>query len=390
MNVDFYKSKVAKFKFHSINCVDGVILNGGKLIGRFIFPVVLVFNFKKFVTAESYFPESKRKNKLQIFGEQFFYILRTGEINKHYFDSGLDRKSNKDAKNYIPWLTFTFRRNKLNQQLGKSVYDPYNYICMLRDKFIFEAFCKRVGINTPTNIGLFNSKNIFLLKEKKNFDIDMISDFEMDAFCKKNVPYGGGMHSNILKLKIQDGTISLNDKVVTIQEFKKFIGNGKWIIQERIKNQNSKFAVFHHQSINTIRIVTVKKGEDVHVIGSFLRIGVNGSYTDNSSSGGISCGIHLENGSLEKYGLFKPEFGTKCDRHPNTGIIFENYKIPKWGEIVEYVKRAHMLFYGLHSIGWDVAVTDDGIMIIEGNDNWDTFSVQLYSGAKPIFDKYFQ
>jgi hypothetical protein len=390
MNVNFYKSIVAKIKFHAINCVDGVILNGGKLIGRFILPVILVFNLKKFVTAESYFPECKRKNKLQIFWEQFFYILRTGEINKHYFDSGLDRKSNKDVKNYIPWLTFTFRRNKLNQQPIKFVYDPYNYVCLLRDKFIFEAFCKRMGINTPTNIGLFNSKSIFLLKEKKFFDIDMISGFAMDAFCKKNVPYGGGMHSNILKLKIQNGIISLNNKVVTIQEFKKLIGNENWIIQERIKNQNPEFAVFHPQSINTVRIITVKKGNDINVIGSFLRMGVNGSYTDNSSSGGIACGIHLENGSLEKYGMFKPEFGTKCARHPNTGVIFEGYKIPKWREIVEYVKRAHSLFYGLHSIGWDVAVTDDGVMIVEGNDNWNTSGVQLYSGAKPIFDKYFR
>lgn len=48
-----------------------------------------------------------------------------------------------------------------------------------------------------------------------------------------------------------------------------------------------------------------------------------------------------------------------------------------------------MLFYGLHSVGWDVALTENGIMIIEGNDNWDTLGAQLYSGAKPIFDKYF-
>ena len=78
------------------------------------------------------------------------------------------------------------------------------------------------------------------------------------------------------------------------------------------------------------------------------------------------------------------------DRHPNTGIIFEGYKIPHWNEIVENVKKAHLFFYGLHSIGWDVVVTDNGIMIIEGNDNWDTFGVQLYNGARPEFEKYFK
>lgn len=390
MNVNSYKSKVAKIKFHATNWLDGIILHGGKLAGRFILPVILIFNIKKFVTTESYFPECKRKTKIQIFGEQLFYILRTGEINRNYFISGFDRIGNNDFKKYIPWFTFTFKRNKLNQQPIKFVYDPYNYICLLRDKFIFEAFCKRISINTPTNIGLFNYQGIYLFKEKNVFDLKIICNFEIDAFCKKNVSYGGGMHSNILLLKIQNGKISLNNKVVSFQEFLKFIGKGNWIIQERITNQNPEFAAFHPQSINTVRIITVKRGNNINVIGSFLRVGVNGSYTDNSSSGGISVGIDLENGTLKKYGLYKPGFGTKCDRHPNSGIIFEGYKIPKWKEIVEYTKRAHLLFYGLHSIGWDVAITDDGIMIIEGNDNWDTLGVQLYSGGKPIFDKYFK
>lgn len=58
--------------------------------------------------------------------------------------------------------------------------------------------------------------------------------------------------------------------------------------------------------------------------------------------------------------------------------------------MVQYVKKAHSLFYGIHLIGWDVVVTDDGITLIEGNDNWDTIDAQFYKGAKSEFEKYFK
>ena len=48
------------------------------------------------------------------------------------------------------------------------------------------------------------------------------------------------------------------------------------------------------------------------------------------------------------------------------------------------------LRYGVHSIGWDVCLTTDGPLIIEGNDNWDTIDAQFYHPGKKLFDKYFK
>jgi hypothetical protein len=42
--------------------------------------------------------------------------------------------------------------------------------------------------------------------------------------------------------------------------------------------------------------------------------------------------------------------------------------------------------YGIHSIGWDIAITDNGPIFIEGNDDWDgTIAMSLESDFKSRF-----
>ena len=35
------------------------------------------------------------------------------------------------------------------------------------------------------------------------------------------------------------------------------------------------------------------------------------------------------------------------------------------------VLQVHEYFYGVHSIGWDIAISERGPVIIEANDDWD-------------------
>ncbi len=323
--------------------------------------------------------------------DQLLYIFRKGEINQNYFIYGFDKKTKNDFQNYVPWLTFTYARNRKNQRSSKPTYDPYNYICLLRDKFLFEAFCKKVGIYTPSNIGLINKGELYLLEQKSFVPLDAIQTIEMDAFCKRDVSYGGGLTQNIIKLSVNEGRLYINDSQSTFNSFKQLLGRDTWIIQERIKNQSPEYAKFHPHSINTIRIVTVKTDSSIDILCSFFRMGVNNSYVDNLSSGGIFVDIDVTDGTMRKWGFYKPGCGfkTKSDRHPNSNIVFEGYAIRNWEEILQYVKNAHKLFYGFHSIGWDVCITDQGPMLIEGNDNWDTIDAQFYSGAIKQYKKYF-
>jgi hypothetical protein len=391
MKINSLKGIVARLNYYGINFLDNLLLHGGKLAGRIIFPFDLIIHYGNYVNQQTYYPETELKNKFRIFFEQLFFILRTGEINKDYFLFGFDRKSKNDFREYVTWFTFTHARNKKNRGHDQMNYDPYNYICLLRDKVLFESFCKKVGINTPSNIGFISEGELYLIEKNAFVPLETIQTIEMDAFCKRNASYGGGMKQDVFMLSVSGGVLYINNFQSTFEALKLKLKQNTWVIQERIKNQAPVLAKFHPQSINTLRIVTVKTASSIDILYSSIRMGIDNAFNDNYSSGGISVVIDSVSGTLFKWGIFKTGGGGKrCDRHPNSDIVFEGYIIPGWNEIVEYIKKAHRLFYGFHSIGWDICLTDEGIMVIEGNDNWDTTGAQIYSGARAIYEKYFR
>ena len=98
----------------------------------------------------------------------------------------------------------------------------------------------------------------------------------------------------------------------------------------------------------------------------------------------------MKNGKLKKYGFYKPGKGTKTAFHPNSNLFFEDYLLPYWQEILNSAIKFHEKLRGLHSIGWDVAITENGPVFIEGNDNWELSLMQACNGGlNNTFEDFF-
>ena len=57
--------------------------------------------------------------------------------------------------------------------------------------------------------------------------------------------------------------------------------------------------------------------------------------------------------------------------HPKTKIPFEGVRLPFWAEACHLVRQTAVKFIPIRTIGWDVALTPDGPVIVEGNIWWD-------------------
>lgn len=394
MNVNAIKSIVARLDYWAQRGYNLLYRTIVCIFGRLYYPIIIFRNKGLYIKSESYFPQRKRKSTFKIIIDQLFWVFKYGDINKYYFIWGGDCVGTK-LNNFIPWFRWSNARQRKNKMPQNPTYDFYNQVGLLRDKFYFETILKRVGYLTPTNLVMINDGKLYPINTNgvsKSLPLTSILDMEIDAFCKKNVGYGGGYDDDVFPLKIHNRNIFIRGKLVPYGDFENKILQTKcsWVIQERINNQATFMSQFHPTSINTIRIVTVKYNKEIIPICSFARFGVNSRGSDNWSSGGVLVGINIQTGKLEDYALYKPGVGTTCSAHPNTGITFKNQVVPNWENILSYVKTLHELFYDIHSIGWDVCLTTDGPMIIEGNDNWDTIDAQFYGPAKDIYNKYFR
>lgn len=160
-----------------------------------------------------------------------------------------------------------------------------------------------------------------------------------------------------------------------------------YLIEECIR-QHESINQISSSSINTIRIVTVKNKNQIDIISAVIRIGVN-NHVDNFSAGGIAAPVDIETGivympAVKKIGSIKYE------NHPITKTLILGFKIPFWDEIVEMITEAAWIVPQVRTVGWDVAVTQEGPLIIEGNDNWnkDAFQIPYGQGRQYILNNY--
>ena len=106
---------------------------------------------------------------------------------------------------------------------------------------------------------------------------------------------------------------------------------------------------------------------------------------DNFHQGGKGVLVNLENGTLVGNGIDKKLYESKDSI---TGITFDGFKIPYWDEIKKMVLEAALVNDKVNIVGWDVAISKNGPVIIEGNrgPGFDLVQVLLKKGTKYMLD----
>ena len=137
------------------------------------------------------------------------------------------------------------------------------------------------------------------------------------------------------------------------------------ICEEAIE-QDERMAAFHPQSINTIRVRVLKNIEGEPVIWNCtLRTGAGDSIVDNSFAGGPYALVDVDTGVVMTDGVTE-----RCDVyecHPDTGVRFKGFVVPEWQQLKDLACLAVKRLDRLGFIGWDIALSKKGWVIIEGN-----------------------
>lgn len=160
---------------------------------------------------------------------------------------------------------------------------------------------------------------------------------------------------------------------------------GEWIVEEMII-QTPEMNQWCSSCVNTVRVPSFLTKGGFKVFRPSLRVGREGSFVDNVSSGGMGCLIDEKTGIIISDARSK--HGECYSQHPDSGMKFLGWQIPQWNELLALVEEVHKQFPSQPYIGWDFALSVNGWVLVEAN--WGQLGDQLISkkGAKKDFLKY--
>ncbi|MDR1355695.1 MAG: hypothetical protein LBJ43_05515 [Propionibacteriaceae bacterium] len=236
----------------------------------------------------------------------------------------------------------TFVTRGMNNQLVKKLCDSA-YFDVMRDKAQFyERFGNYLG--------------------RRWTRVESLSDAEFVAWLGDVAevvakPLGGMCGKGVERLRVADfSSASALLAYLKEQEF--------WTV-EVVLQQHPELDKLYPGAINTVRIVTVTKGERSAIAAVYLRIG-HGRPVDNFNSGGMVTPVDVATGQAKFSAVDKA--GNVYPVHPETGTKIPGFQIPNWQACKALAKEAALRIPQLGLVGWDIASTPTGPVLVEGND----------------------
>ena len=277
----------------------------------------------------------------------------------------------KSSKSRI-FIFFDMIRCGVKYQAGYSDYalfEMYNLNEAQRKtvvtRGINNSFIKR--FNNPVFAEVFEDKSKFNDRFSDFLGRDFVcvdshSYEDIKSFLRKHneffaKPAGGMCGKGIEKLRLSE----FDD----INELMEYLREKELAVLEEPVSQHNELMRLHPNSVNTIRVITLNVKGDVKVVAAYLRIG-NGAVVDNFNSGGMVVPVDEDRGEVIYPALCKN--GEVFDVHPITSVAIKGFRVPMWEDVLSLAKKAGAVVPEVGLVGWDIAVTRGGAVLIEGND----------------------
>lgn len=298
-------------------------------------------------------------------------------------------------------LNPTWSSDQKDQMISKEKFlryqekiNPASHHYLTENKIIFHQYCTEhnlpvpelVAVIDPAKRSYWGSGNPITTKE--DFLVGL-SQYPFDLICK---PVHGAQGKDITNLHFNNenhivssnGHTSLSDFANSVFEHR----DTPYILQKKLYSHKDIVDLTDNDMLQSLRMITyLDQNNQPQLIIRKIKLPRKGSIVDNFSFGiskGRQCKIN-EEGLVTKTLAFceqKQRLVTH-DYVKNANGEISRFKIPYWEQCVETVLNAQKIFAPLRTIGWDVGITDDGPVLIEGNIFWDPLIPQE-GGMKEI------
>lgn len=216
------------------------------------------------------------------------------------------------------------------------------YICLLNDKLVFNKY--------------FNK---YIKRNYINLSVSTFEDFKKFISKKEVVfaktPIGEGGHG---VEKIVLNNFDNKEKL-----FNDLIKKGEILVEDAIK-QSKEANKLNPNVVNSLRVITLYNKGEVYILNTAYRVN-----QDKSDVIGCTDDLYFSLGIDGKINSnVIDDYGNVYEVHPLTKEKFSDIKIEGVKEAFKMCIEAAKEIPQIRYVGWDVAFTDNGPLIVEGNE----------------------
>ena len=299
-----------------------------------------------FVSSFGFFREQMKKqySGLRLLGvwlSMFWCVLRHGSSPAEYAHLNFDKKSDRERARY-----FTMFR-----------LEPFQKKANTGDKQIF------------INKAVFNERFSAYL-HRDWLDVSKAGFEEFAAFIRD---HGQVM---IKATSLSSGKGITKYVYDPADDLRALYDANRDKLLEQVIVQHPAMAAFNPSSVNVPRLNTmIDRDGQVHIFAALFRTGRGDTVVDNLDAGGMCATIDVDTGIIINTAIDKQ--AREYILHPVTGQVFPGFRVPLWEEAKALAIQAAKEVPDMRYIGWDVAITEDGVCLVEGNDRADMCNRQL-------------
>lgn len=291
-------------------------------------------------------------------------------------------------------------RRYVSKEMADRFYRKYNpsaAVPNIEDKFIFATLCLQHHLPIPATYGIFKQGIVKTLdgrifQESGEFR-DFIRALKPGEYLLK--PNNGMLGLGLSSLEIDDqGSLKFQGKPITADDLYRELcsievtlpASSKGdsvdmdfeglLFQQRIANHPEVTKLTGFKMLQTVRICTyVTDDNQIEILFAFMKLAGQEGLSDafnSGKTGNMLAKIDPVTGKFcNAYAMDQQQgYLVETIRHSVTQADLLNFTIPHWQVCLALVQRLSIVFLPLRAIGWDIAITDDGPMVLEGNDNW--------------------
>jgi hypothetical protein len=189
-----------------------------------------------------------------------------------------------------------------------------------------------------------------------------------------------------------DSVIALNGRKLPLEAFVAEVARdfqAGYMLQPRVAPHSAVRALVGER-LATVRVVTICTTEGPKLLRAAWKIPAGSNVADNFwRSGNLLATLDLNSGRVTRVvrgaGLAQQEIA----RHPDSGGELIGFEIPNWSQIIGVALEAAATLHEVPLIGWDMAATEDGAVIVEPNFTPD-FDLAQLADRRGILDDQFK